>query len=315
MENSNSRRLCLCFPEGEGYRIAVPLASGGTGGPPSSAPRNPKQKSADPLELNFPGRWEIASAPASLPQPARRDEEEHPPGVDGSAEKVPDQMVLPSDRAARHRALRERLRGAYEIAAEGSAAPMAHGRCCMAGLSLLELIRVTAWMQGTVPGYTVFGMHFLTTASDFACILCALPVFLCGIRGRCVQLGCLGPSLTLVFAMSLVDLSALGVYLLVATPRPLAPGSKTYFDVLEACVGVWEFALIASVALQVALCCSSWRIYRCLRRTGLYPPGAPAAEVGKAVEDISVLEVMCEAEDAKLISDCVVSGSTGCCRV
>merc|ERR1712151_1002902 len=107
--------------------------------------------------------------------------------------------------------------------------------------------------------------HFITTISDVACCLFAIPLFLFGISGRCVQLGCLGPMLTLVFAMTLVDVSALVAYLVVATPRPLSPGAKSFVDVLEACIGVWEFALVASVALQVSLCLSTWRIYKGLR--------------------------------------------------
>jgi hypothetical protein len=116
--------------------------------------------------------------------------------------------------------------------------------------------------------------------------------------------------LTLVFAMSLVDISALAAYLVVAMPRPLAPGAKTYVDVLEACIGVWEFALVASVALQISLCASCWRVYKELRTTGLYPPGTDPAAVGVA-KDISVMEIMCEAEDVELLADCEMSCETG----
>jgi len=215
----------------------------------------------------------------------------------------------PSDRAARRKALEGRLRAAHEKAAAEAALPLIHGRCCIMGLTVLELIRTAAWWQGTIPGYSVFGMHFLTTTSDIACILCAFPLFATGTQGQCVQLGCLGPMLTLVFAMSLVDISALGAYLVVATPRPLSPGAKSYVDALEACVGVWEFALVASVALQMALCASSWRVYRELRVTGLYPPGSDPAGVGK-IREISIMEVMCEAEDVELLADCEVNCDT-----
>jgi len=170
-------------------------------------------------------------------------------------------------------------------------------------LLLLEVLRIGAWWQGSTPGPSVMGMHFLTTTSDISCILCATPLFASGTKGQCVALGCLGPMLTLVFAMSLVDISALGAYLVVATPRPLPPGAASFLDELEAMIGVWEFALIASVALQTALCASSWRIYRSLRMAGLYPPGSDPAGIGKARE-VSVLEVMCEAEDVELLADC-----------
>lgn len=209
----------------------------------------------------------------------------------------------PSDRAARRKALEGRLRAARERAATEAAVPLVHGRCCLAGLMILEMLRVGAWWQGTTPGSSVIGMHFLTTTSDVACILCAMPLFAAGTQGQCVIFGCLGPMLTLVFAMSLVDMSALGAYLVVATPRPLPPGAKSPVDALEACIGVWEFALIASVALQMALCTSSWRIYRELRMAGLYPPGTDPASVAK-MRNVSLLEVMCEAEDVELLADC-----------
>lgn len=180
--------------------------------------------------------------------------------------------------------------------------PLVHGRICLGGLTFLELLRGFCWTQGSIPGYTVLGMHFLSTISDIACILFSLPLFSTGTRGQCVQLGCLGPMLTLVFAMSLVDVSALTAYLVVATPRPLSPDSHGFIDVLEACIGVWEFAIVASVALQVALCLSTWRIYRGLRAVGLYPPDSDPAEVGK-IREVSVLEVVCEAEDVELLAN------------
>merc|ERR1719291_434088 len=133
------------------------------------------------------------------------------------------------------------------------------------------------------------GMHFLTTTSDISCLLCATPLFATGTQGQCVQLGCLGPMLTLVFAMSLVDISALGAYLVIARPRPLSPGARSYVDALEACMGVWEFAIVASVFLQLVLCTSSWRIYRELRVNGVYPPGIDPEFLGQR-QEISVME-------------------------
>jgi len=177
---------------------------------------------------------------------------------------------------------------------------MCQGRCSIVGLVSLWIIRAIAWYQGTIPGYSVFGMHFLTTTSDILCVLCASPLFIFGTGGHCVQVGCVGPMLTLVFAMCVVDIGALSAYLVVATPRPLSPGAKSYVDVLEACVGVWEFALVSSVALQMALCASSWRVYRELRLTGIYPPGInPAAKI----EEISFMEIICEAEDVKVLRE------------
>ncbi|CAJ1357283.1 unnamed protein product [Effrenium voratum] len=204
---------------------------------------------------------------------------------------------LPSDRAARRRGLESRLRIAHAKVAAITERPLIHGRCAILGLLVLASIRAAAAMQGNIPGYSVYAMHFLTTSSDVICVVCSLPLFAFGARGLCVQKGCLGPMLTLVFAMSLVDISAFGAYLLVATPRPLAPGSRSVVDVMEAMVGVWEWALLASVALQTALCASSWRIYRALRMAGLYAPEKPSDVARDRQKEISVLEIVCEAED------------------
>lgn len=253
----------------------------------------------------------MASARAGLSSivlpDSHRTEAEEGLAFEGSIKSMPRlARSRPSDRAARRKVLEGRLRDAQAKAAKEVASPLTHGRCCLAGLIFVELIRTAAWWQGTIPGWSVFGMHFLTTSSDLACILCAVPLFSIGIRGQCVQLGCLGPMLTLVFAMCLVDLSALGAYLVVATPRPLSPGARSFLDALEAVIGVWEFALLASVAFQLALCSSSWRVYKELRVIGLYPPGSDPASVGE-LRHVSVLEVMCEAEDVELLADCEVN--------
>jgi len=209
----------------------------------------------------------------------------------------------PSDRAARRKALEGRLRDAQARVTLEVAQPLAHGRCALVGLFCVELIRFAAWWQGIVPGWSVFGMHFLTTASDFSCLACAVPLFVVGVQGQCVTMGCLGPMLTLVFAMCLVDLSAFCAYMVVATPRPLSPGAQSMLDLCEAVIGVWEFALVASVALQISLCACSWRVYRELRTFGLYPPGSEPAGVGEK-RNVSMLEVMCEAEDVELLAEC-----------
>lgn len=227
-------------------------------------------------------------------------------GVPASAPAGPPRQ--PSERALRTHMLEKCLREAHEKAAQESAEPLWHGRIALLGLATLAVIRGVAWWQGNIPGYSVFGMHFLTTTADLACVLCALPLFCTGTRGQCVQVGCVGPMLTLVFAMSVVDIGALCAYLIVATPRPLAPGSRSYVDLLEACIGVWEFALVASVSLQIALCTSAWRVYKELRLTGLYPPGSNPAGVGK-IEEVSLMELICEAEDVKFVNECqCVSG-------
>jgi len=209
----------------------------------------------------------------------------------------------PSDSAARRKALEGRLRAAHEQAAAESCLPLWHGRFSLLVLLLVAVMRICAWWQGSTPGPSVMGVHIITAISDISCILCATPLFVTGTQGQCVALGCLGPMLTMVFSMCCMDITAFGAYLVVATPRPLPPGAASFFDELEAVLGVWEFALVASVALQTALCASTWRIYRSLRLAGLYPPGSDPAGVGKAKE-VSVLEVICEAEDIGFLADC-----------
>mmetsp|Transcript_56573 Transcript_56573/g.106133 ORF Transcript_56573/g.106133 Transcript_56573/m.106133 type:complete len:288 (+) Transcript_56573:64-927(+) len=231
--------------------------------------------------------------------------------MEGMAKNLP-RLVgeLPSDRQARRRALESRLRIAHAKVAALTQRPIVHGRCAIFGLMVLALIRTAAAYQGNIPGYSVYAMHFLTTSSDMICVICSLPLFAFGTRGFCVQKGCLGPMLTLVFAMSLVDLSAFGAYMLVATPRPLAPGSRSIVDVLEAMVGVWEWALLASVSLQLALCTSCWRIYRSLRMAGLYAPEKPSDVARDRQKEISVLEIVCEAEDIDSLEKCELN----CCN-
>jgi len=210
--------------------------------------------------------------------------------------------VRPLDRTSQRKALEGRFREAQANVARKVVLPLKHGLWSIFGLLAVELLRILSWWQGSMPGWSVFGLHFLTTSSDVVCICSALPLFAMGIKGQCVQMGCLGPMLTLVFAMCMVDLSAFGAFLVVATPRPLSPGARSYIDVLEACVGVWEFALIASVGFQVVLSTSSWRVYKELRGVGLYPPGAKLENVGQ-LRPVSMLEVVCEAEDVELLTE------------
>ncbi|CAK0819779.1 unnamed protein product [Prorocentrum cordatum] len=103
--------------------------------------------------------------------------------------------------------------------------------------------------------------------------------------------------------MSALDTCALGAYLVIATPRPLQ-SDRSLLEELEASLGVWEFALLASVALQMSLCAATWRVYKELRSTGLYPPGSNLAAVGR-MREVPFMEVMCETEDMELITECI----------
>merc|ERR1719401_557001 len=177
---------------------------------------------------------------------------------------------------------------------------MCHGRGALLGLAILVAVRVWAWQQGdALLRYSLcFGLHLVTASSDVVCLLLALPLFATGPRGKCVSLECFGPMLTLVFVACMVDFAALAAFLVIATPRPVSPESlrgsrwEGVLDVVEANVGVWEFALVGSVAFQVVLCASSWRIYKELRMAGLYPPGQDLDRI--KTKDVSLLEVVFE---------------------
>lgn len=209
-----------------------------------------------------------------------------------------------AERIARQQLLEKCLKEAHQRAAADSVRALCHGQVALVGLLLVATIRGLAWWDGNIPGYSVFSMHFLTTTSDIACVAFALPFFFSGTAGQCVQVGCVGPMMTLIFAMTVVDMGAFFAFLLMATPRPLSPGARSYLDVAEACIGVWDLALLASVALQVGLLTSCWRVYKELRVNGLYPPGTLPSGMGVKIEEVSLLEVCCEAEDVKFLSEC-----------
>lgn len=215
---------------------------------------------------------------------------------------------LPADTSKQHKTSVERaarqalLEKAHEKAAVDSAKPLCHGRVALFGLMLVAVVRALAWWDGNIPGGSVWGIHFLTTASDAVSMVFALPFFCTGTAGQCVQLGFVGPLMTLIFAMTVVDASALFSFLLVATPRPLPPGVRSLVDLAEACIGIWDIALFASVSLQIALLTSSWRVYKELRMQGLYPPGTLPAGMGK-IEPVSILEVCCEIDDVKFLNE------------
>lgn len=119
--------------------------------------------------------------------------------------------------------------------------------------------------------------------------------------------GCCGrKSMYLSCSPCLQDLSAFCAYAVVATPRPLSQGAHSFLDVLEAAIGAWDFALLGSVGFQLSLCSSSWRLYKELRMAGLYPPNSDPSTIGQS-RHVSMLEVVCEAEDAQLLADCEIN--------
>jgi len=170
--------------------------------------------------------------------------------------------------------------------------------------------------------------HLLSFAADGIAICGALPAVLSNMTGPCVQRRCLGSLLTLLVAAALTDISA-GIAIfgpsgaihgsspdnagsrgrvvslsgkpwgLVATDEG-APSSAAFF-------GIWDCILLASLSLEVALFVSIWQLYRAFREAGAYPPGASGVELPR---EVSWMELMCEAEDAALITHSMSSACT-----
>lgn len=205
-----------------------------------------------------------------------------------------------ADPALPHTLLEAALYEASSSVEAACGAHFRHGRAALLGIVALMVVRALAVWRGELPGYCVVGMHAVAFFVDLFCAVFALPLFVRATRAHCVGIGCLGPVMTLVFTMCLVDAMALATFLITATPRPLAPGSRSYVEVMQAVVGVWDFVLLASVALEAALCASIWRVYKELRLAGLYPSGSGPPTPVKA-DEVSLLELVCEAEDVKTL--------------
>jgi hypothetical protein len=210
-------------------------------------------------------------------------------------------------------ALQRKIAAVREEADVEVALYMGHGRLCLVGLAVLTTVRIIAWLMNMLPTITVLSMHCLSATSDLSCLAACFPLYVFGINGQCVRWACFGPMMTMVFAMAMVDTSGIVAYFALAPPRPVAPSFVPMIDRLESIYGVWEALFFASVALQLALLASSWRIYRTLRQKGLYPPGNfESIAKGRTVEHVSLLEVVCEAEDVALIDDCSMK-HCNCC--
>lgn len=64
--------------------------------------------------------------------------------------------------------------------------------------------------------------------------------------------------MTLVFSMCVIDVAALAAFLVLAWQ---ASGSGSLVGHVQAGTGVWDAVLVASVALELALCASVWRVH------------------------------------------------------
>lgn len=211
----------------------------------------------------------------------------------------------PKPLQAQSAAIKQRIARAITKASAGSVWPLCHGRCCVVFLMVLVTIRLFAWHIGNTPGGTIWFVHVFSLGADIITVITTLPLLMCGdcggVQGQCVKLGCVGPMMTMIVAMNLVDCCSLIAFFCYAAPRPLPSHGRSYVDVLELVHPVWELVLIASCALNFAVCVSCWRIYRELRAAGLYPPNSKGETPREAV---SPFEVLCEAEDVALLSEC-----------
>eukprot|EP00929_Paragymnodinium_shiwhaense_P055024 TRINITY_DN27598_c0_g2_i1.p1 TRINITY_DN27598_c0_g2~~TRINITY_DN27598_c0_g2_i1.p1 ORF type:complete len:258 (-),score=37.12 TRINITY_DN27598_c0_g2_i1:283-1056(-) len=211
--------------------------------------------------------------------------------------------LRPSGDVAVGEALVQRVKEAQAAADLSVVWPMTHGQVSLVMLGMIQAVRGMSWYYGILPFYAVMGMHCLSVTSDIGSLACCLPLFVLGVRGHVVRWACLGPIVSMVFAMFVVDVGGLISYLIVAPPHALPPAWRSFFERAQATAGVWELLLLASVASQLALLLNAWRIYRVLRLLGLYPPGNSLLAKGTKVPEVSMLEVICEAEDIALLSE------------
>jgi len=143
-----------------------------------------------------------------------------------------------------------------------AAAPLRHTRCCVVGLLTLAALRGCAVNVYTCPA----GLAWTATVCDTGAVI--------------------------------IYLSAVGIHGIFSLMGPIAMDEGAPAAV--AFIGVWECILVASIALEMALCVSAWKFYRVFRETGIYPPNASSVRVYK---EVSPLEFLCEAEDVALLSD------------
>lgn len=181
-----------------------------------------------------------------------------------------------------------------------------HGKACGIGLVIVQVMRMAAWKIFGLPGESVVPAHLMSTGGDLVCLLINLPVLIKGPRGLVLGSGYVGPMLTATFLILFMSVLGLCVHLSQALPQPVACCAPSYLDAFQATISIWEMALVASVATQIALLVSCWRLYRNMRVVGLYPPGR-----NRNVDParVSVLEMVCDESDAKSLLASCNSGS------
>jgi len=164
------------------------------------------------------------------------------------------------------------LRGQRVLAIQAAyveaAHPLLQCRLAMVGLAVVILLRIFAAHSRVLPG-AMSGAHCIAATSDVLSLLCAWPFFSLALISRCMRTGALGLVLSTLFGMFLSVMSVVGMYMAVAAPRPLPFGRRPVLDTLEASLGAWDFVLLSSASLHLALCISAWRVYKALHKCGI----------------------------------------------
>lgn len=202
-----------------------------------------------------------------------------------------------------------RFDAATKQALRVSEVPLAGLRWSVLGLVVLWGLRLAAWHLGSMPRISARITAELSGIADLIVVIATLPLAISGVQGACVTCKCLGSVMTMVTAMMVLDSGAAVGFLVTsdASGRARAFGADSLADRLEAVLGVWECVLLSSVALELSLFVSLWRLYRELRFAAYYPPQNQSLVRGGSPTHVSHLEICCEEGDVHDIQCCHAS--------
>mmetsp|Transcript_44478 Transcript_44478/g.102647 ORF Transcript_44478/g.102647 Transcript_44478/m.102647 type:complete len:256 (-) Transcript_44478:80-847(-) len=228
--------------------------------------------------------------------------------------------LLPSDPASqddeqvtkeqRRQRYIERLRKAESQVEPSSRGHLRHLSLALLGLSLLMILRCAAWTLGIQPSTPAYLMNAMSVGIDICTLVIGLPLVCTGPFGCCLKRSCLGPSITLLFALAAIDVCALCAFFAYVAPQPMPAGEHSVLQKVELMCTTWQSILIASVCLEIASCTAAWHLYQDLRLAGLYPPHNLMFRKGRLPAKVSPLEIFCESEDIALLEDCGRVGKT-----
>jgi len=202
---------------------------------------------------------------------------------------------------------RSRLVYATERAEFGAGPALLHFRAAWFGLLLVWAFRIEAWREGVLLRPSAVGVYKLSALADAVIVLTTLPLSVGGVRGRCVGTACLGPLMTMLTAMIVLDMGCAFAFVIDCPPTPVRM-QLSLFAKVRALWGVWESVLLSSLALQLTLGTTCWRFYKELRQAGLYPPNNHTLLHGFQPTSVSHLEICCEEGDIEVLDN----GECGC---